>query len=41
VQVTEKHYAPWVKQRIQQLEDKAVAAMEKMGQQFTIESPAD
>ena len=41
VQVTEKHYAPWVKQRIQQLEDKAVAAMQKMGQQFTMESPAD
>jgi integrase len=31
VQTTERHYAPWVKSRLQQLEDKSVAAMRKMG----------
>jgi integrase len=39
VKVTEDHYAPWIRARHQQLEDKSVAAMQKMGQQFTMESP--
>jgi site-specific recombinase XerD len=32
--VTEKHYAPWVKARKDQLEDEMVAAMRKMGASF-------
>jgi integrase len=31
VRTTEKHYAPWVRARKQQLENKAVAAMRRMG----------
>jgi integrase len=31
VTTTERHYAPWVKARLKQLEDKAVAAMRSMG----------
>jgi integrase len=31
VTTTERHYAPWVKSRLQQLEDKSVAAMRAMG----------
>ena len=31
VTTTERHYAPWVKSRLQQLEDKSVAAMRRMG----------
>ena len=31
VVTTERHYAPWVKARLKQLEDKAVAAMRSMG----------
>jgi site-specific recombinase XerD len=36
VRVTERHYAPWVKRRRDQLEDKAVAAMRRMGATFTV-----
>jgi integrase len=36
VRITEKYYAPWVKARQQQLEDKAVAAMQKMGATFSV-----
>jgi integrase len=31
IQTTERHYAPWVKPRLQQLEDKSVEALRKMG----------
>jgi integrase len=31
VRVTEKYYAPWVRSRQKQLEDKLVDAMRKMG----------
>jgi len=31
IQTTERHYAPWVKSRLQQLEDKSVEAMLRMG----------
>jgi site-specific recombinase XerD len=31
IKTTEKHYAPWVKPRLQQLEDKSVAALRAMG----------
>lgn len=31
IKTTEKHYAPWVKPRLQQLDDKAVAAMRLLG----------
>lgn len=34
IRVTEQHYAPWVKPRLKQLDDKAVAAMRKMGATF-------
>jgi site-specific recombinase XerD len=34
VRVTEKHYAPWVKQRLQQLDEDHVAIMKKMGAKF-------
>ena len=33
---TERHYAPWVKSRLQQLEDKSVAAMRRMGATVTV-----
>ena len=36
IRTTEKHYAPWVKARRRQLEDKAVAAMRKMGATFSV-----
>jgi site-specific recombinase XerD len=36
IRTTEKHYAPWVKARQRQLEDKAVAAMRKMGATFSV-----
>lgn len=36
VLTTERHYAPWVKKRLQQLEDKSVAAMRKMGATVSI-----
>jgi integrase len=32
--VTEKHYAPWVKARKDQLEDEMKTAMKKMGAKF-------
>ena len=31
IRTTERHYSPWVKSRLQQLEDKSVEAMRKMG----------
>jgi integrase len=34
IATTERHYAPWVKSRLQQLEDKSVAAMRAMGVEF-------
>jgi site-specific recombinase XerD len=34
VRVTEKHYAPWVKKRIAQLEDEMMDAMRRMGATF-------
>jgi integrase len=36
VKVTEKHYAPWVKSRMEKLENNSVAAMQRMGMQVTI-----
>jgi integrase len=34
IQTTERHYAPWVKPRLQQLDAKLIAAMKKMGIEF-------
>lgn len=36
IRTTERHYAPWVKARQRQLEDKAGAAMRKMGATFSV-----
>lgn len=36
VRMTEEHYAPWVRARVQQLEEETVAAMRKMGAVVTI-----
>jgi len=36
VVTTERHYAPWVKYRLQQLEAKSVAAMLAMGATVTL-----
>jgi len=35
IKVTERHYAPWVKYRLQQLETKSVAAVLAMGAAVT------
>jgi integrase len=35
VRTTEKHYAPWIKAREQQLEEETIAAMRKMGATVT------
>jgi integrase len=31
IKTTQDHYAPWVKARLQQLDDKVIAAMRSMG----------
>jgi integrase len=36
IRVTEKYYAPWVKSRQEQLDEKVIAAMLKMGAAVTI-----
>jgi integrase len=35
IKTTEKYYAPWVRARRQQLDEKAIAAMQKMGATFS------
>ncbi len=35
IKTTQDHYAPWVRARLQQLDDKAVEAMKRMGAKFS------